>query len=120
MPHGSSRAASPPPTAARRGQGAFPPPDGGTAPLVVRRADHAPLTVADVRQARTLARRAAGTAGVRSLTVSPAGLSSNHRVLLGSVLFDKSIFHPTITKDVKALRQRRDALFARSGLVAGY
>ena len=36
------------------------------------------------------------------------------------MLFDKSIFYPSITKDVKALRQRSDALFARSGLVAGY
>jgi RND superfamily putative drug exporter len=106
--------------AARLEQDAFPVPKGGTATLVVRRADHAPLTAADVRRAQALGLRASGTPGVRSLAMSAAGLSANHRVLLGSALFNRSIFDSLIAKDVKALRDRSDTLFAHSGLVAGY
>ena len=47
--------------AARLEQHAFPAPNGATAVLVVRRADRAPLTAADVRNASTLATRVALT-----------------------------------------------------------
>jgi RND superfamily putative drug exporter len=105
---------------ARLEQRGFPTPDGATATLVVRRADRAPLTAADVRQASGLAGRAARSDGVRSLVVAPSGLSENHKVLLGSVLFDHSIFNHEIKADVEALRNRSDQAFARSGLVASY
>jgi putative drug exporter of the RND superfamily len=106
--------------AAQLEQRGFPAPDGATATLVVRRADRAPLTAADVREARDLTARAAKTEGVRSVAVAPGGLSENRKVLLGSVLFDSSTFSPGTKADVDALRDRSDALFARTGLVAGY
>jgi RND superfamily putative drug exporter len=106
---------------ARLEQRAFPAPDGGTAVLVVRRRDHAPLTTTDVRKASTLATRVSQTEGVRALEVQPTGLSQNHEVLLGSVLFDHSIFAAkSIKSDVDALRSRTASAFARSGLTAGY
>jgi RND superfamily putative drug exporter len=106
--------------AARLEQRGFPTPDGATATLVVRRADRAPLTPADVQEATALAARAAHAPGVGRLVVGAAGLSGNRKVLLGSVLFERSSFDQRITTDVDALRERSDAVFAHSGLVAGY
>jgi RND superfamily putative drug exporter len=106
--------------AARLEQRGFPTPDGATAVLVVRRADHRPLTAADVRQTRSLATRVSHTDGVRALQVSPSGLSENRKVLLGDVLFDHPIFSQKIKADVDALRDGTTPLFQRAGLVAGY
>jgi putative drug exporter of the RND superfamily len=106
--------------AARLEQQAFPHPKGAPATLVVRRADRRPLTGADVRRVGALSARVAETDGVRALVVGRTGLSANRRVLLGSVLFDKTVFDPTIARDVERLRDRTAERFSHSGLVAGY
>lgn len=105
---------------ARLEQRAFPAPNGATAVLVIRRADHAPLTTGDVRTASALATRVAHTDGVRALEVSSGGLSQNRKVLLGSVLLDHPIFSDKVKADVDALRSHTAPLFRNTGLVAGY
>lgn len=101
-------------------QQAFPVPKGATATIVIRRADRRALTPADVRRASGLVAGLRGTAGVRGITTGAAGLSPNHQVLLGPVLFQRTRFDGLLAKDIKSIRQRTDARFAHSGLVAGY
>jgi putative drug exporter of the RND superfamily len=101
-------------------QQAFPVPKGATASVVIRRADRAPLTAADVKRATALVAALHSTSGIRSMATGPAGLSPNHKVLLGPVLFRRTLFDGQLAKDVKLIRQRTDARFAHSGLVAGY
>src|SRR3954447_1076370 len=85
----------------RRG---FPQPNGATATIVLRRRDHAPLTRADIAGASQLARSLAPVPGVRDAAADRSGLSPNGRVLLGSVLFERTAFDPRLAADVHALR----------------
>jgi RND superfamily putative drug exporter len=101
-------------------QQAFPAPKAATATLVIRRADRAPRTAADVERAGALATSLRGTAGVRGIATSAAGLSPNRKVLLGPVVFQRTRFDGRLAGDVKLIRERTDAKFAHSGLVAGY
>jgi len=106
--------------AAQLEQAGFPNPDGATATVVVRRADRAPLTRVDVARAVSLSERVGTTEGVRAAVADASGLSPNRKVLLGSVLFERTMFDQRIAVDVDALRDRSDAIFEGSGLVAGY
>jgi RND superfamily putative drug exporter len=106
--------------AARLLNQAFPKPDGATATVVLRRADGGTLTVADVRRASGLLKGATDVTGVRSGVVDASGLSPNRKVLLGSVLFKRTLFDQQLQKDVDALRKRSDTVFTSSGMTAGY
>jgi putative drug exporter of the RND superfamily len=106
--------------AAQLEQRGFPTPDGATATIVVRRPDGRALTGADVTRAGQLAERVGTTPGVRTAVADRSGLSANRKVLLGAVLFDRTLFDIQLAKDVDAVRDRSDAVFERSGLVAGY
>jgi RND superfamily putative drug exporter len=99
---------------------AFPRPDGATTTIVIRRGDHAALTSADIARAGALVKRSARVDGVRAATIGRSGLSPNRKVLLGSILFKKTLFDERLGKDVKALRAQTQAKFAGSDLVAGY
>jgi RND superfamily putative drug exporter len=101
-------------------QQAFPAPKGATATVVIRRADRAPLAAADVKRATALVAGLRRTAGLRGIAIAPSGLSANRKVLLGSVLFQRTRFDERLAKDVERIRGRTEANFARSGLVAGY
>jgi putative drug exporter of the RND superfamily len=98
----------------------FPTPDGATATIVLRRHDGRALTGADVERAGQLAQRAGHVEGVRVAAADRSGLSPNRKVLLGTVLFERTLFDTQLAKDVDAVRDRSDAVFAGSGLVAGY
>lgn len=106
--------------AAQLEQQGFPSPDGATATVVIHRADRAALTEADVVRAGDLVERIGKTGGVRDAAADEGGLSPNRKVLLGTVLFERMTFDQEIVKDVDAVRDRSDALFDDSGLVAGY
>ena len=106
--------------AARIEQRGFPTPDGATATIVIRRGDGKALSGADVARAGQVAERVDGIDGVRAAAADRSGLSPNRKVLLGAVLFDRTLFDTQLAKDVDAVRDRSDALFEGSGLVAGY
>src|SRR5689334_11869471 len=89
----------------------FPRPDGATTTIVVRRSDHASLTKADIAHAGVLVRKATHVDGVRAATVDASGLSPNHKVLLGSVLFKRTLFDAKLATDVKALRTQTHTQF---------
>ena len=102
-------------------QQGFPAPDGGTASIVIRKRDGGALTKADVAKAATLTARTERTDGVDArFTTDASGLSPNRKVLLGTVLFDRTTFDPLMVKDVNTLRDRSEAVFEGSGLQAGY
>jgi RND superfamily putative drug exporter len=105
--------------AAQLEQRGFPGPDGATATIVVRRRDHAPLSGADIAGAGRLAHSLATVQGVRDAAADRTGLSPNGKVLLGTVLFERTVFDPLLTKDVESLRDRSKAA-APPQLVAGY
>src|SRR5215211_5671641 len=69
-------------------QRAFPAPAGATSTVVIRRADRAPLTAADVQRAAGLVAGLRGQKGLRTIATGPSGLSPNRKVLLGPVVFD--------------------------------
>ena len=97
----------------------FPAPDGATATIVVRRRDHARLSGPDIAGAGRLAQTLTTVHGVRDAAANRSGLSPNGKVLLGTVLFNRTTFDPLLTKDVKSLRASgKSALPAN--LVAGY
>jgi putative drug exporter of the RND superfamily len=98
----------------------FPTPSGATATVVLRRADGGALTKADVQNASGLLSRAATVKGVRTAVADATGLSPNHKVLLGAVLFKRTLFDKQLAHDVNGLRDRSDAVFKGSGLTAGY
>jgi RND superfamily putative drug exporter len=98
----------------------FPKPDGATASIVVRRTDRAALTSGDIARAGQLAKRLGAVKGVRLATADRAGVSPNHKVLLGAMLFDRNPFDGQLPRDVDRVRDRGKALFAGSGLVAAY
>jgi RND superfamily putative drug exporter len=101
-------------------QQAFPAPAGATATIVIRRGDRTPLTDSDVRRASGLVAGLRGTTGVRTITTGTTGLAPNRKVLLGSVVFDRTRFDDLLGKDVGRLRDRTGSAFARSSLVAAY
>jgi putative drug exporter of the RND superfamily len=98
----------------------FPTPNGAKATVVIRRADHGSVTGQDVRHAAGLLRELTGVDGVRNAAVDAAGVSPNQKVLLGALLFKRTLFDQQLGKDVDALRKRSDDVFRRSGLAAGY
>jgi putative drug exporter of the RND superfamily len=98
----------------------FPTPDGAKATIVIRRADHGPVTGQDVRRAASLLRGLTGVDGVRYAAVDTTGISPNKKVLLGALLFKRTLFDQRLGKDVDALRDRSDDVFRNSGLIAGY
>jgi putative drug exporter of the RND superfamily len=106
--------------AAQLQEAGFPRPDGATTTIVIRRGDHAALTNRDVVRATKLIDRSANVDGVRAAMIDRSGLAPNHEVLLGTVLFERTLFDQQLRTDVHALRDRTDAQFAGSGLVAGY
>src|SRR5918912_4105197 len=106
--------------AARLQHEAFPAPDGATSTVVIHRRDHAPLTSADVRRAGDLVAGLRANRAVRTIAAPSTGLAPNGKVLLGTVVFRRTAFDQMLTTDVDRLRDRTDAAFARSGLVAGY
>jgi RND superfamily putative drug exporter len=106
--------------AAQLEQRGFPTPDGATATIVIRRHDGKALTGADVARAGQLAQRVDRVDGVRTAVADRSGLSPNRKVLLGAVLFDRTLFDTQLAKDVDIVRDRSEALFGGSGLVAGY
>jgi RND superfamily putative drug exporter len=106
--------------AAQLEQRGFPTPDGASATIVIRRHDGAALTGADVARAGRLVERVRRMDGVRVAAADGSGLSPNRKVLLGTVLFDRTLFDTQLAKDVDGVRDRSDALFAHSGLTAGY
>src|SRR3954452_10348675 len=99
---------------------AFPAPAGATSTIVIRRADRGPLTATDVHRAAGLVTGLRGSGGVSRIATGPSGLSPNRKVVLGSVVFDRTRFDQLLTKDVDGLRDRTDRAFAGSGLVARY
>jgi putative drug exporter of the RND superfamily len=105
--------------AAQLEQRGFPAPDGATATIVVRRRDHAPLSAADIAGAGRLAHSLATVDGVRDAAADRTGLSPNGKVLLGSVLFDRTEFDPLLAKDVDSLRESSESAVPPQ-LVAGY
>jgi RND superfamily putative drug exporter len=98
----------------------FPRPDGATTTIVVRRSDHAALTNADISRAGALVKKATHVDGVKLATIDRSGLSPNHKILLGSVLFNRTLFDEKLATDVQALRKQTHARFNGSGLVPGY
>ena len=90
--------------AAQLEQRGFPAPDGATATIVVRRRDHARLSASDIARASRLAQTLTTVHGVRDAAANRSGLSPNGKVLLGTVLFNRTTFDPLLTKDVKSLR----------------
>jgi RND superfamily putative drug exporter len=105
--------------AAQLEQRGFPAPDVATATIVVRRRDHAPLSGVDIAGAGRLAHSLATVHGIRDAAADRTGLSPNGKVLLGTVLFERTVFDPLLTKDVESLRDRSKAA-APPQLVAGY
>ena len=99
---------------------AFPRPDGATATIVVRRGDRAALSGADITRAGALIKRSTPTDAIRAAVIGRSGLSPNQRVLLGTVLFKKTMFDQRLAADVEALRKQTGRAFSGSGLVAGY
>ena len=98
----------------------FPTPEGATATIVIRRGDRAPLTRDDIGQAATLTKRLAAVDGVRIAQTDRSGLSPNREVLLGAMLFHRTEFDAQLGTDVERVRDRGQAIFAGSGLVAAY
>src|SRR3954463_4523396 len=94
---------------------AFPAPAGATSTIVIRRADRGPLTAADVHRAAGLVAGLPGARGVSRIATGPSGLSPNRKVVLGSVVFDRTRFDQLLTKDVDGLRDRTDRAFAGPG-----
>jgi RND superfamily putative drug exporter len=105
--------------AAQLEQRGFPQPKGATATIVLGRSDRAPLTAADVGSAGRLAGALESVSGVRDVAVDRSGLAPNRRVLLGAVLFDRTVFDPLLAHDVHALRSRASHT-TPAGLVAGF
>src|SRR5215217_7338761 len=98
----------------------FPPPDGAKATIVIRRTDAKPLTAVDASRAERLAEKVGAVDGARLAKADRNGMSPNHKVLLGSVVFDRTQFDRLLVNDVDRLRDRSKAIFAGSGLSAGY
>src|SRR3954447_1404896 len=101
-------------------QQAFPAPAGASSTIVIRRADRGRLTAADVRRAAGLVAGLRDARGVSRIATGPSGVSPNRKVVLGSVVFDRTRFDQLLAKDVDGLRDRTDRAFGGSGLVAGY
>src|SRR5829696_2007658 len=106
--------------AAQLEQRGFPTPEGATATIVLRRHDKGSLTAADVASGSALADSLGTIDGVRDSAVDSTGLSPNKKVLLGTVLFERSTFDPLLAKDIEAVRDRTDAGMKDAALVAGY
>jgi RND superfamily putative drug exporter len=106
--------------AAQLEQRGFPTPEGASATIVLRRHDKGRLTRADVSAGSSFARSLATVNGVRDAAADSSGLSPNHRVLLGTVLFERSTFDPLLAKDVEAIRDRTDAGMKAGALTVGY
>jgi putative drug exporter of the RND superfamily len=104
------------------GSEAFPEPEGATATLVVTRADKGPLTAADSARVQKLTKRlaAADIPNVVSVTSTPADVSANRKVQLGTVVLTKEASDPVVPAAVTDLREKTERSLAGSGLTARY